>query len=430
MNLDILKQFKNIRIKNIARKLILNKDLPLKDIIFLSEYLSKFNNNDCKLIKKLIARFNLVNKFSNELKNYNELKNLSKELDLIFKEYSKLHLPFYNKIDKDLHLKDLFKLLDNPIDYKKDLDLNSNHINFNYCIKVNLNKFLDILYYDIDNLDIIINKDISKYNSNELISFKISFENYYNNKFIYYNSLKLFKSYNSDNNYYYCLMLKNTFLGLRFSLNSNSIDKYYSNNKNSYYSNKYLKKGKKNIYYLSLKKVNNQYKPYNSKKYDIYNSFELLKLDKQFNKQLNYFLGFNFNKELDYLINDLNSLLDNKDKNSRVNNFIKELEFIKQKNILKNDLNITYLGKLIYNSKFFKINVNNHLELILNELEKELKDLDLYKEHSLYDYKELKNSKLKKGKSKNKYNVIDNNYNLDLDNNSFNRLELVFKLKN
>lgn len=419
MNLDILKQFKNIRIKNIARKLILNKDLPLKDIVFLGEYLSKFNNNDCKLIKKLIARFNLANKFSNELKNYNELKYLSKELDLIFKEYSKLHLPFYNKIDKDLHLKDLFKLLDNPIDYKKDLNLNSNHINFDYCIKVNLNKFLDILYYDIDNLDIIINKDISKYNSNELISFKISFENYYNNKFIYYNSLKLFKSYNSDNNYYYCLMLKNTFLGLRFNLNSNSIDKYYKNNKNSYYSNKYLKKGKKNIYYLSLKSVNKQYKPYNSKKYDIYNSFELLKLNKEFNKELDYFLNYNFNNELQYLINDLNSLLDNKDKNNRIRNFIKDLEFILNKNTLFFDKDNSY-----------QIKINNHLEFIINELEKELKDLDLYNEYSLYDYKDLKNSKLKKGKSKNKYNVIDNNYNLDLDNNSFNRLELVFKLKN
>lgn len=403
------------------------------------EYLSlNYNNsnvnetNSFKTIKKVfVSNMNKNKSFLNKTKKdylFNtEFKKYCKDLDLELKQIENFYNSFYKELDNNSNSNDLEKFT-NELDLVKSL-LENKYIQF-----TNLFKTLDLLYFSNNN-DITINKDIKDINSNDLISFRINFNNYYDNKFLFFYALKLFKVYNFDENYYYIVMLKSDLIEnfYKFSFYYKDLRTYYDNNKKSYYSLKSVKKynikecKETNCYYTHTKKVRKEYKSYNTKKYDIYSSIELLKVSNLINENFIYFLDLDINKVLFYLDNDLKSILDNKDKYNRINETLKELEnyFIY--------LDSLYLSNT-KNNYYYQI--RKELDNIINKLELELKDLDSFKEYSIYNEYDLsENNTLKSAKTKNNTNVLDNNYNINNTlefnkNEPFNTLELVFKLKN
>lgn len=403
-----MKYANNIRLNKICKSIIEFKSLNhLKDndIKFTIEYLNKFNNKDSRTLKSLLLRFDLALELVNTYKAIKFIDNLDKI------DYQAFYDKIFDKLDNNQDNQDNdLKVYDN----KQAIDITVNNLlehynkdNKYFIVIKNLDKLFDKIFNYYNDIEFIINKDISDFNTNDLIAIRISFNNYYDNKFVYYYALKLLKFYEFDKSYYYAIFTKKSFID-----NIHKFNFKYKNFKQ--YVNKYS-------YYKSainrFNHINKLYKPYNTKKFDnILFSDNLLEIKEHINNTFIYFLNIDINKYINDIYNDYLLLLNLNDKNHLIN---KALNYI-------NDIfnTIDYLSL----NRYYKNQVDNTINDINQLFSDLLKDNDLFNEYSVYN-QDIFKTKMNKHNIRKKTNVIDNYYYLDNDNNNYNTLECIFTLK-
>lgn len=412
-----IKKIKNKAIRNISLKLYYKKYLKRHDIIYIEQY---FNKNNCSNNDKInfILSLKMMNIKYNDLSNY--LEPISKEINRInWIKYDTNYQRIINEYKRTCP----FMFEDNKMDNDSYKDnLNNYH-----------NSRLNLIEVSIDNLlyklsissqeNILIDKNINNMPSDDLICFKLSFEDYYCNKWIYYNTLKLFKYYSPDNNYYYVMMNSNTFYekSYLFKLYFRETLKYYKNN-----SNTYFKGG--TINQIKRKNIRDKYKPYSLyKKNNIFSDIEniIINLNKDFLNDINSLLDISVIKKLKNLDSDLNITIEDKYKNKLIQNCINYLE-CSFKLFKKNTL-VDYTNDYGYFNNLF-----NQLTELLIELDNLKINEDNYKHYSIYNVYDLNyNNNLKK--QTNEIKVIDNYYIVDQEydnyNNNYIELGLIYKQK-